>query len=229
MKSVVLVEDEPAHERWLLRCIEQVPQLHLAGRADSLAAAAGLLDRWAGDAPDVLLLDLRLIDGSGLDLLPGVRRRWPGIRVLVITQLGDDRHVAQALREGVHGFVVKDGDDRPVVEALQAVLGGLFTLSPAAARHLLNLARMPSAAVRLSGRSAAEPEPEPVLKLTAREQEVLDCLADGLSYDESARRMGLAVTTVQTHVRNLYRKLGTTSKVGAVMRARSLGLFGLSA
>lgn len=224
MKSVVLVEDDPVHERWLQRCIEQVPGAWLAGRAHSLVTASVLLDNIAVSAPAVLMLDLKLGDGSGLDLLPQVRRCWPRTRVLVISQLGDDRHVAQALREGVQGYVVKDGDDTAVVEALHAVLGGLYTLSPAAARHLLGLARMTTAAALALGGSVDEPRP---LDLTAREREVLDCLADGLSYEETAGKLALKVSTVQSHVRNLYRKLGASSKVGAVQRARSLGLFGL--
>lgn len=224
MKSVVLVEDDPVHQRWLERCVAQLPEVRLVGRASSLAAASVLVDDPTLPVPDVLMLDLRLGDGSGLDLLPKVRRCWPGTRVLVITQLGDERNLAQALREGVQGYLLKDGDDHSVRQALQAVLGGLYTLSPVAARHLLALAGMSSAAALqgVPGEVAV-----PALDLTAREREVLDCLAEGLSYEETARQLTLAVSTVQSHVRNLYRKLGASSKVGAVLRARTLGLLGL--
>lgn len=226
MRSVVLVEDDPVHARWLERCVAQVADTRLVGVAHSLSQAAALIDDATVPVPEVLLLDLRLIDGSGLDLLPHLRRCWPRTRVLVITQLGDERNLAQALREGVQGYVLKDGDDHSVVQALQAVLGGLYTLSPAAARHLLALAGMTSAADAQG--AFGQPEP-PALALTGREREVLECLSDGLSYQDTASRLSLTVSTVQSHVRNLYRKLGASSKVGAVLRARTLGLIGLGA
>lgn len=225
MKSVVVVEDNPVHERWLVRCALEVPRTQVVALANSLAQASELMQAGTLAAPDVLMLDLRLGDGPGLDLLPQVRRCWPRTQVLVVSQVGDDRHVAQALREGVQGYIVKDGDDSAVIEALAAVLGGLYALSPLAARHLLSLAGMKSASELAGGGR----EPMPELELSAREREVLDGLAEGLSYEEVARKLGLAVSTVQSHVRNIYRKLGASSKVGAVMKARALGLFGVSA
>lgn len=219
MQSVVLVEDDAAHARWLRDCIQEVSPLQVSHQVRSGDALRRLLQSH-DPAPALLLLDLQL-DGpeSGLDLLPDVHRCWPGTAILVVSQHSDGSRVVQALRHGARGYVVKDGHSAPVIRAIRAVLAGQILFGPEVAQHVLALAR-PAAA------PATPPPPSP-LHLSRRERDVLGCLADGLTYAETADRLDVARSTIESHVRNLYRKLDATSKVTALRRARLLGLLGL--
>lgn len=218
MTQVVLVEDEPAHQRWLAQCVARLRGARVIGRARSLTEALALVTNPATPMPDLLLLDLELPDGMGLDLLPQVRRWWPTTRVLALSRTSDQRLVVQALRQGVQGYLVKDGDATAVTEAMQAVLQGLYALSPGAAQ------RLPLAGYAGQSHTARPPAPASAVTLTPREQEVLAALAQGLRYEEVAHALCLSVSTVQSHVRKLYRKLGATSKLGALHRAKALDL-----
>lgn len=220
MQSVVLVEDDAAHARWLRDCTEEVSPLQVTHQVRSGDALRLLLQSGHAPAPTLLLLDLQL-DGpeSGLDLLPEVRRCWPGTAVLVVSQHSDGPRLVQALRHGARGYVVKDGSSATVIRAVRAVLAGQILFSPEVAQHVLALARPAS---------APESAPTtPPLRLSRRERDVLGCLADGLTYAETADRLDVARSTIESHVRNLYRKLDATSKVTALRRARLLGLLGL--
>lgn len=220
MQSVVLVEDDAAHARWLRDCIQEVSPLQVSHQVRSGDALRQLLQSH-GPAPALLLLDLQL-DGpeNGLDLLPDVHRCWPGTAILVVSQHSDAPRLVQALRHGARGYVVKDGSSVTVIRAIRAVLAGQILFSPEVAQHVLALARPATTA----------PEPAPAttpLRLSRREHDVLGCLADGLTYAETADRLAVARSTIESHVRNLYRKLDATSKVTALRRARLLGLLGL--
>ncbi len=220
MQSVVLVEDDETHARWLRDCIEKVSPLQVTHQVRSSDALRHLLQSGRSPAPVLLLLDLQL-DGpeGGLDVLPDVHRCWPDMPVLVVSQHSDGPRLLQALRHGARGYVVKDGSSGTVIRAIQAVLAGQILFSPEVARHVLALAHP-------APLSPAAPTTPP-LRLSRRERDVLDCLADGLTYAETADRLDVARSTIESHVRNLYRKLDATSKVTALRRARLLGLLGL--
>jgi DNA-binding NarL/FixJ family response regulator len=213
-----LVEDDAAHARWLHDCIQEVSPLQVTHQVRSADALRQLLP--SAPAPALLLLDLQL-DGpdSGLDVLPDVHRCWPGTPILVVSQHSDGPRLVQALRHGARGYVVKDGNSTTVIRAIRAVLAGQILFSPEVARHVIALARPTQA--------PGAPPTTPPLRLSRRERDVLDCLADGLTYAETAERLDVARSTVESHVRNLYRKLDATSKVTALRRARLLGLLGL--
>ena len=218
MQSVVLVENDASHAQWLRDCIQEVHGLQVTHQVRSSNALRQLLS--SGTAPVLLLLDLQL-DGpkDGLDVLPDVRRFWPGTPVLVVSQHSDGHRLLQALRHGARGYVVKDGSSTPVIRAIRAVLAGQILFSPEVAQHVLALAHPSCAPVA--------PPITPPLHLSRRERDVLGCLADGLTYAETADRLDVARSTIESHVRNLYRKLDATSKVTALRRARLLGLLGL--
>lgn len=216
---VVLIEDEAVHARWLAACVAGVPGLSAPSMADSVAAAQRLLLDWAGEPPRLVLLDLSLEGRDGLELLAPLRSAWPDAALMVVSQRSDESSVLRALRGGALGYLVKDGDTDTARHAIASVLSGQLLLSPGVARHLIALsdAAVPAA--------AASDEPAP--KLSAREHEVLECIARGLSYDEVADELAVSRSTVESHVRNLYRKLEANNKVSAVRRAGLLGLLGL--
>jgi DNA-binding NarL/FixJ family response regulator len=214
---VLLVEDDRPTREHLARAIEAQPGLALAGEAATLAEARRLLE---GAPPDVLVTDLGLPDGSGIELIRALRVAAPGALALVITALGDERTVLAAIEAGASGYLLKDGSFGEVGSALAELLAGGSPITPTIARHVLRrLQREDAPPV------APAPTPAPdAPKLTAREHEVLTLLAKGLSFPEAARSLGVSAHTVTTHVRHIYEKLEVNSRASAVYEAVGLGL-----
>ena len=168
------------------------------------------------DAPDLLLLDIGLPDGSGLRLLPQLPPRLP---VLVVSALGDEATVVQALERGASGYLLKEARAQELIASIQAVLDGGAPISPGVAAHLLRRMRQPR---------APEPDPRaPALdQLTAREAEVLRILTRGYSYEETARLLGISRHTVGQHIKQIYAKLAVSSRSQAVYQAIQAGWMG---
>lgn len=239
METAVLIEDEPTQAAWLRGCVADVPDLALIHEADSVEAAQAMLRGWRHEAPALALLDLRLGDRSGLELIASIRSAWPSTAVLVMSQLSDPSQFWQAINAGANGYLVKDGDSRAVARAINAVRSGMFLMSAPVARYLM--ARLESDAAAAHGpgagtsAKAATPAASPsaaggnnrlgpASALTKREQAVLECLARGLTYDEVAAELAVTLSTVQSHVRKLYSKLYASSKMAAVEHGRAYGL-----
>lgn len=167
----------------------------------------------------MLLLDLALPDGSGLDLISVARAASAETRVLIVSALGDAASVVQAIRRGADGYFLKGGDAQQVEAAIRLVLAGGSPISPSVAGHILALVR---------STPAARPPAKEAPALTPREFELLQSLAKGLSYRELAELHGIAVQTVAVHVKSIYRKLEVASRGEAVFEAAQLGLITLA-
>jgi DNA-binding NarL/FixJ family response regulator len=228
---VVVVEDNHDTRNFLIDCIQGHRQLQLAASFGTLAPAQAWFEH-AG--ADVLLVDLGLPDGSGLELMRQVRRRWPGCDMLVVSMFGDEENVVASIEAGAVGYVHKDDEAADIAQTLLAVKQGASPISPMIARHLLRRMQPPATQpghMHPSSPEAKEAEqPEasassvaPV-SLTPREQEVLEFIARGFSYAEIARRQGITVHTVQTYIKKLYGKLEVHSRSEAVYEANRLGL-----
>ncbi len=209
--TVMVVEDDPTMRRRLAGAVSGNADLELRAAVGSVADAR---DALAGAFPDVLLVDLGLPDGSGLDLIRELRERGAPTRALVITVFGDERHVLSALAEGAAGYLLKDATPEDVGRAIADVRAGGAPISPRVARYLLKQLQAPA------GAQPGEDGPH----LTARETEVLQLIARGFSYDEIARLLEMSVNTVRSHIRSLYRKLEVSSRGEAVFEALGLGL-----
>src|SRR5262245_56567381 len=172
----------------------------------------------ARDRPDVLLTDLGLPDGSGVDLIRAVRELGGGTQCMVITIFGDEQHVVSGIEAGALGYLLKDGSAEYIGDSIMEMLDGGSPISPAIARHLLKRFRPAG--------PAASPaiDPDTLPRLSPREHEVLTLIVKGFSYAESARLMGVSSHTVTTHVRAIYRKLEVHSRGEAVYEALQLGL-----
>ena len=207
-----LVEDDPHVRDGIARALELQPDWRLVAVAASLAQAAQL----PFDALDLLLLDIGLPDGSGLQLLTSLPRRLP---VLVVSALGDEATVVQALEQGAAGYLLKEARAQELIASIQAVLDGGAPISPGVAAHLLRRMRQPR---------AAEPEPrnEALDQLTARETEVLRILTRGYSYEETAKLLGISRHTVGQHIKQIYAKLAVCSRSQAVYQAIQAGWVG---
>jgi len=216
--SVALVEDDPGMRARFERVIGAEPSLRLAFSAST---GAQLLDWFSKNAVDVLLVDLGLPDCSGLEVIRRCRSLQPACSMMVLTIFGDEVNMLSAFESGAGGYLLKDGTEADLAAHVLSLHAGGSPMSPIIARQLL---------VRWQTRSAAVPEDEPPVDATTRdalsprESEVLGLVARGFTYAEAAERMGVLLSTVQTHVRNIYGKLDVHNKAEAVFEARQLGL-----
>lgn len=214
--SVALVEDDAGMRERFARVVEAEPTLRFVFGAST----AGELFAWFGDhAVDVLLVDLGLPDSSGLDVIRRCRRMQPACAMMVLTMFGDEANMLSAFEAGAAGYLLKDGTEADLAAHVLSLHAGGSPMSPIIARQLLVRwqTRAVAPAITLAAPAASE-------ALSPRESEVLNLLARGFTYTEAAQRMGVFHSTVQTHVRNIYGKLGVHNKTEAVFEARQLGL-----
>lgn len=207
--TLLIVEDEARTRARLAQVISAQPHFLLAGAAATLAEARTAI---AAQVPDVLLLDLGLPDGSGVELIAETRRLARPLEVLVISVMGDEGSVLAAIQAGAGGYLLKDSEDAAVVAAIEQLLQGGAPLSPSIAVHLMRRLQAPADPAR------AVPE------LSAREVELLRLIAKGLSYEEVAQLTGLRYNTIASYAKELYRKLQVRGRAEAAFEAVQLGL-----
>lgn len=212
--SVGVVEDDPEILSFLAEALRPHADLRLAFTACSAAQADAALQ---GSAVDVVMVDLGLPDGSGIDLIQRVRRCWPACEVLVSTQFGDDASVIASFEAGATGYLLKQQGPAQIADDIRQLHAGGSPISPVIARKLLQ--RLVPPAPTTPATAAAEP-----VVLSSREQEALELLAKGFTADEIAQLMAVSRNTVLTYVRRTYRKLDVSSKTEAIFEARQAGL-----
>lgn len=225
---VLVVEDDPQMREFFVGSVAHNAALELAGSAGSVAEAKAWMDRHEGTL-DVLLVDLGLPDGSGLEVIRQATRRYPRCEPLVISMFGDEDNVLASIEAGALGYIHKDSAPDDIAQTILEMKAGASPISPMIARKVLAKyagSRMRADAAEAQAASAARKngaEAPPAL-LTPREQDVLALIARGFSYAEIARLQSVSVHTVQTHIKNLYAKLSVHSKNEAVFEASRLGL-----
>lgn len=208
---VMIVEDEPELRRNFEAAVVADATLQLLAAVGTLAAARAQLRM---QVPDVLLVDLGLPDGSGIELIREVARQHPQTDCLVVTMFGDDSHVLASIEAGASGYLLKDASAARIVAGIHEARAGGAPLTPSIARRILSRLRPTGAAG----------EPPPASPLTAREIDVLQLVAKGLSFEEVGATLHLSTHTIVSHVKNIYRKLAVHSRGEAVFEARQLGL-----
>ena len=211
VSRVLLLEDDEVVRRELVAEINAEPGFVVAAEAGTVAGGRALL---ASAGATLALFDLRLADGSAAALIPLARER--GVPVLVLTTADDDDSVYDALAAGASGYLLKADAPRQIGPSLRVLRDGGSPISPRIARRLIE-------DFRERGPAKARPAEEPV-RLTPREQEVVELFSRGATYSEVAKALDVTVNTVRQHVRGLYDKLHVCSKAEAVARAMSLGM-----
>lgn len=182
---ILLVDDHPMVREGLRARLSSVAQLTVVGEAGDAAEALRLLD---GLAVDVVLQDVGLKDGNGIDLAQAMLARWPGLCVLMFSMYDNPEYVQRALQAGARGYVLKDAPAGEIVAAIEAVVAGGTFLSPGVSRRLFR-----------------QPAPRPLL--TPRESQILSALGRGESSKQIAKALDLSVRTVETHRQSIKRKL----------------------
>lgn len=219
--TVALVEDDARVRERFQRVIAAEPTLRLLHAAPT---AADLLVWFDENAVDVLLVDLGLPDTPGLEVIRRARRLQPACAVMVITMFADEANMLQAFEAGAGGYLLKDGTEADLASHVLSLHGGGSPMSPIIARQLLVRWQASAAPAPVASVPGALPRLGGPVALSRRESEVLDLIARGFIYPEIAQQMGLSVSTIQTHVRNIYGKLDVHNKTEAVFEARQLGL-----
>lgn len=218
---VLLVEDDAVTRRMLSLSIEKEPSLQLLAALDSRQTALTWLEK---EPVDILVVDLGLPDGSGIDVIRHCTKYRPAAHIMVITTSSDEDNVIASIEAGASGYVLKDAGQLDIVRGIRELQEGGSPISPSIARKLLAKMRSDKTS---DGAAEVIDDGKPIVALTKRESMILDLIARGDTYGEVARQLSLSVGTVQTHIKNIYDKLSVHSRGEAVFEANRLGLLQL--
>ncbi|HET7306114.1 MAG TPA: response regulator transcription factor [Segeticoccus sp.] len=211
--SVVVVDDQAMVRQGIGALLRAQPDIRVVGEAADGVQAVREVTRLQ---PDVVLMDVRMPEVNGLEAAATILSRKPGTRVLMLTTFDIDDYVYEALRIGASGFLLKDAPADELARAVRVVASGDALLAPSITRRLI------SEAVQ---RRSTVPRRSRLLEgLTAREREVLELIALGLSNGEIAARLFVAEQTVKTHVSRVLTKLGLRDRAQAVVFAYQHGV-----
>lgn len=198
MIRLILVDDHPVVRHGLRGMLEAEPDLTVVGEAasgpDGVALAAEL-------RPDIVLMDLRMPGGDGVEATARILATVPGVRVLVLTTYESDRDILRAIEAGAGGYLLKDASPGELAAAVRAAARGETVLAPSVASTLVRQVRGP-----------APPA------LSAREAQVLGLVAQGLTNADIGRALFITEATVKTHLLRAFAKLEVTDRTAAVTR-----------
>jgi DNA-binding NarL/FixJ family response regulator len=209
---VVVADDQSLVREGLVTMLELMPGIEVVGTAADGEEALRLV---AAEAPDVVLMDLRMPRVDGVEATRRIRARHPATQVIALTTYADDASIISAVRAGARGYLTKHSGGDELRRAIDTVAAGQALLEPAVQARLLEAV----AEGRVGGAPRALPD-----DLTAREAEVLGLIARGLSNADIARRLFVSEGTVKTHINNLFSKIGARDRAQAVAYAFRKGL-----
>jgi DNA-binding NarL/FixJ family response regulator len=212
--TILLVEDDPP-TLWRLQDALVKAGFDVAATATLGEARASLAAR----VPRVLLTDLQLPDGHGVDLIREVRQRHPDTEIMVISALGDEETVISAITVGATGYILKDAFPSDIAATVRDLVAGHSPISASIARFIVRRTQV-----------QAEPPRGPEIdtaRLTPREIDILWGIAKGFSYAEIANNLGMSRQTVPGHIKSIYRKLEVHTRGEAVFEAVQQGLIKL--
>jgi DNA-binding NarL/FixJ family response regulator len=198
---VMIVDDHDMVRRGLAAFLDIQTDLELVGEAKNGKAALHLCQHLQ---PDVVLMDLIMPEMDGVDAIQAIRQKWPHIQMIALTSFQEQELVQEALRAGAISYLLKNVSVHDLAAAIRAAYQGRSTIAPEATQALIQTAWQ---------------EPEPEYALTAREQEVLQLVVDGLNNPEIADKLGVSRATARTHVSHILAKLGVTNRAEAITTA----------
>ena len=202
---VVVVDDHPLVVDGLRLALE-LADMDVVASAASVAEAVATA---AEHLPDVMVMDVQLPDGTGIDAVKAVLAAAPATAILMLTMLEDPDTLMAAIRAGARGYMVKGAKREEIVRAVTAVAAGEAIFGASVASQLL-----------AGATTGPPPAPTAFDDLTEREAQVLTCLADGLSNAAIAERLGISAKTVANHVSVVLTKLQVTDRTQAALLAR---------
>jgi DNA-binding NarL/FixJ family response regulator len=206
MIRIALVDDHQLIRDGLRRACDATEDLEVVAEAGSLAEARTAV---AGATPDVVVLDVRLPDGTGLELAGELRQADPTLGIVVLTMDPSEEVLLSALTAGASALVGKDAPRSDVIDAARRACRSPLTFTARDLEEVLRRQRR---------------DPTPVPQLSAREREIMALVADGLAAGAIARQLFISESTIKTHLSRIYSKLGAANRAQAVMRAVKWGL-----
>jgi DNA-binding NarL/FixJ family response regulator len=211
---VLVVDDQTVVRDGLVLLLGLLPGLEVVGSARDGEEALRLV---AEQAPDVVLMDLRMPRVDGVEATRRIKAQHPSVQVVVLTTYSDDESVFAALQAGARGYLTKDAGAEEIARAIDAVRDGDAQLDPSVQRRLVD-------ALAAGGQPARRRRDDLPDGLTQREAEVLTLIAGGRSNAEIARELFISEATVKTHINNLFAKAGLRDRAQAVTYAYRKGL-----
>jgi DNA-binding NarL/FixJ family response regulator len=213
MIRIVVVDDQAVIRAGFRTILSSQPDIEVVGEAADGLEALQVVN---AEQPDVVLMDIRMPRLDGLDATRRMLGRGDPVRVLIMTTFDLDEYVYEALRAGASGFLLKDIGRDELARAVRTVAEGDALLAPTVTRRLID------AFVRRGPTDRGESST--LASLTAREREVLECVARGMSNSEIAAELFVGEATIKSHVASVLMKLDVRSRVHAVIAAYELGL-----
>lgn len=207
---VLLADDHAVVREGTRQLLEREPDIAVVGEASNGEEAVRLAQTLQ---PDVVVMDVRMPGVSGVEATRRIKQQQPGVEVLVLTAHDDDQYVFTLLEAGASGYLLKTAPVSELVKAIHEVHEGQSALDPAVARKVVQ---------QLTGGGRQKPQ-ETYELLTEREQEVLELLAEGKTNKEIAEALIISDRTVQTHLSNIFSKMGVGSRTEAVLLAIKRG------
>jgi DNA-binding NarL/FixJ family response regulator len=201
MIRVLIVDDHAIVRTGLFQLLSTTDDLEPVGGATNGEQAVAMAAKLR---PDVVLMDLSMPDTDGIAATRRIREENPRTHVLVLTSFSDRNRILAAVDAGAEGYLLKDSATEAILAGIRQLVGGGSPLDPKAARELLDSRR----------------EPPEEIKLTTREQEVLEMLGAGLSNRAIARRLGISERTVKAHLTSVFQSLGVTDRTQAALWAQ---------
>ena len=211
MIRIVLADDHEMVRQGLARLLQDEPDLTVVGTASDGLAAVRLVEEVQ---PDVLIVDLMMPGLNGLEVTRQLTQKYSDLRVVVLSMHADEAYVLEALRNGARGYVLKEAGRTDLVQAIHQVMAGQRYMS----------APLTERAIELYLNQPYESEDDPYERLTTREREVFQLLAEGSTNKEIAERLSIGVRTVETHRANIMDKLNVHTRAEMIHFAYQRGI-----
>jgi DNA-binding NarL/FixJ family response regulator len=208
LKRILLIEDLPEIRHWLTTLLRESFGDTTITLAVTIAEASVYLDELNFD---LVIIDLKLPDGSGIDVLRSIKAKKLSAQCVIATAYDNDAQLLTALNSGADGYLLKDQSGDQLIRDLRGILNGSPPLSPPIARRIMKMAKHDPISLLLT-------------PLSSREEQVLKLIAQGFSRKEIAFELSLSVNTIATHVGTIYSKLDISSRASATVEAIRRGL-----
>jgi len=212
--GIVIADDHPVLREGLKMLLSSDPEFKVIGESADGVALLELVDRLE---PDVILLDLAMPGKSGLEVLSDLSERGSAARIVVLTAQIQRREVAQALRLGARGIILKESATRLLFSCVRRVMAGEYWVANDGVSDLAEALRRASA-------PQTAPVLPPIPRLTPREHQIVSLIALGRSNKEISSELGISLQTVKNYLQRIFEKLGVTSRLEVALRAEENSL-----
>lgn len=196
--SVLVVDDSEVVRVGLKSVLDPSQTVTIVGEANSVASA---VEAAAKLNPQVVLLDIRLPDGSGFDACRSILKKQPACRILILSSAADDSYVDEAIRAGVHGYILKEINGKALIQAILDVAAGKSVLDPQVTARIMQIVKTGASVQRNS-----------INQLSTQERRLVALIAQGFTNKEVAAEMGLAEKTVKNYLATVFEKLHVTRR-----------------